>query len=204
MGHYGVAVDTIKVLPFGPGIESEGRVCHYDGGVLKVLVVASDWIRKGGAAALKAAALARAGGLSLELTIVGDSPSDLPEWAHAVGGVDRARMSELYAAHHVLLEMARANAGGVTLTDAHAHGLPVIATSTGGTASIVADGRTGYLVEGGLVGIGAAAAALAAISEPELWSSFSRAAVQRSRSSLNWDVWADNVVAMCRGLLPRG
>ncbi len=56
-------------------------------------------------------------------------------------------MADLYAAHDVLLEPARANAGGVTLTDATASGLPVVATRTGGVPSIVDDGVTGFLVD---------------------------------------------------------
>lgn len=196
---YGVEDDRVSVVPFGPGIVPGSQARPPMGGrSLRVLAVASDWERKGGDAVIEVARRARAAGLPVELTVVGEPPRRLPDWIASAGRVARSDMSKVYSTHDVLLELAEANAGGVTMTDAHAHGLPVIATATGGTASIVDAGHSGFLVPQGTDGFGPALEALSALSRPEVWEAFSAAARSRHGSTLNWDVWADRVLCMAR------
>ncbi|MGN8026984.1 glycosyltransferase [Microbacterium sp. 22242] len=163
---------------------------------LRVLLVASEWERKGGDRALAAVARARAAGADIELTVIGRAPA-LPDGVRALGRLTAGGLSSEYDRADVLLELARANAAGVTLTDAAAHGLPAIATATGGVPSIVADGRSGWLVPDDDTAAGAAAARLTALGRGE-WGSVSRAAASGwYAQSLDWALWAENVTALC-------
>lgn len=100
----------------------------------------------------------------------------------------------------MLLEPALANAGGVTLTDATASGLPVVATRTGGVPAIVDDGVTGVLVSPGCV-VPDAVAALTVLARPEPWHAMSTAARDRGRDVLSWATWARAAEELCREAL---
>lgn len=201
---YAVGTHQCILAPTGPGIEPTvvptGRESSSQ--TLHALLVSSDWHRKGGDVAVEAVRRARERGTEVVLTVVGDAPSGLPEWARSRGRLDAAALSTEYARADVLLELASANAAGVTLTDAAAHGLPVIAANVGGVASIVRDGETGVLVtadeplsvddlaEG-------AADALAQFGDPAFRSRLGEAARARWASDLNWDEWARRTLSAC-------
>jgi glycosyltransferase involved in cell wall biosynthesis len=200
--HYAADPADCRVIPFGPGVEPPSPVRPaVHNGPLRILVVASDWHRKGGVLALEAVERLRREGTAAALTVVGDAPT-LPSWVCALGRLPRSEMASVYAGHDVLLEMASANAGGVTMTDAHAFGLPVVATKTGGTASIVDDGVTGLLVDDSASAV-QAAAALRALSDRTVRTGFSARALRRHEELLNWDRWARDVLALCADAIGR-
>ena len=203
---YAVAPSRIRVAPFGPSAtSSRAPTGPRPGEPLRVLFVGRDWARKGGDLALQVVAALRHQGMPCELTVVGDGP-DLPAGATRLGRVPRERMGELYASHDVLLEPARANAGGVTLTDATASGLPVVASRTGGVPTIVDDGVTGVLVDPERL-VPEAVDALARLARPDTWGAMSRAAQRRGRNELSWERWASTAAELCahvrRGPLDR-
>lgn len=191
VNHYGMAPDRVTVAPFGPAITpapGATRDRRASAG-LRVLLVANDWTRKGGQAAVAAVARLRRAGVPATLTVVGQCPADVPDWIRPAGRLSREDLSRAYFTHHVLLELARANAGGVTLTDAAAHGLPVVATNTGGVADIVAHGRSGLLV----TTPEQEDSALLTMTDPAARERWSAGAVGRSAHVLNWDTWAAHV-----------
>lgn len=200
---YGVDPARIRVAPFGPSVTSAApppgpRV----GAPLRVLFVGSDWHRKGGDRALEVVSALRSRGMPCELTVVGDAGPDLPTGATRLGRVAREEMAALYAGHDVLLEPARANAGGVTLTDATASGLPVVATRTGGVPAIVDDGVTGVLVDPGDP-VAESVAALTRLARPDVWRDMSRAARRRGAHELSWERWATTASGLCAQVLDR-
>ena len=200
---YAVGTHAVVVAPTGPGIlPSPGAFRASSGrGPLRVLLVAADWQRKGGATALEAMAAARGRGLDAELTIVGAAPDVLPGWATSLGHLDAARLSTEYLRADVLLELADANAAGVTLTDAAAHGLPVIATAVGGVPSIVQHERTGLLLAPGDGNAGRTAAALLDLADPELRARLGATAKAHFEEELSWSIWAERALAACRHAL---
>lgn len=190
--HYGMAADRVTVAPFGPaitpGADRGSRTTRETGG-LAGLLVASHWERKGGEQAVDAIGRLREAGIDATLTVVGECPAGLPEWVLPVGKLGREELSRAYLRHDVLLELARANAGGVTLTDAAAHGLPVIATDTGGVADIVVHQGSGILVTTEQD----EDAALTAMLDSSTRQHLSNGAIDRYRNILNWDAWAGHV-----------
>jgi glycosyltransferase involved in cell wall biosynthesis len=192
---YGVEPARIRVAAFGPSAPSPRPPAGpRPGEPLRVLFVGRDWVRKGGDRALQVVSELRAAGTPCELTVVGEGP-DLPSGARRLGRVARSRMGELYASHDVLLEPARANAGGVTLTDATTSGLPVVATRTGGVATIVDDGVTGFLVDAESP-VAGSVAALVRLAVPGLWRDMSEAARRRGADELSWEHWAAAAVEL--------
>ncbi|WP_298745157.1 glycosyltransferase [uncultured Microbacterium sp.] len=194
----GVDLTRVIVAPPGAAIAPRPatRAAAAPARPLRVLVVASDWERKGGDRALAAVAHARAAGTEIALTVIGSTPA-LPGDVRALGRLGASELSAEYARADVLLELARANAAGVALTDAAAHGLPAIATSVGGVPSIVAEGRSGWLVPDGDAASAAAGELLVALGRGE-WGGISRAsAAAWYAEALDWASWAERVAALC-------
>lgn len=200
---YGVQPANCDVVPFGPRMEPVRGLQRLPKPGLRVLVVASDWRRKGGDQALRAVASVRRDYPQTTLTVVGNAPL-LPTWVLRLGRVSAHEMADIYHEHDVLLELAEANAGGVTLTDAHAFGLPVIATDTGGVNSIVAHGESGILVTPGENAHEDAVSALIAVQDQHLRLSLSTGALNRYHKLLNWNRWADSTLRICQNIRFRG
>lgn len=186
----GVTADRVHVVPFGPRLEPRVFEAPAPRRNRRVLLVASNWERKAGDRVVRAVARARdRSDQAPELTVVGNSPVRLPEWVTHLGRVQPDRMAEIYASHDILVDLAAANAGGVTLTDAHAYGLPTVATDVGGVADIVQDQSTGYLVSDSDAEE-QAASALLQLNDDDTWSRMSRAARTHHERTLNWSTWA--------------
>lgn len=200
---YAVGTHQCVLAPTGPGVappsawQREAR-----SGPLRALLVASNWQRKGGDVAVDAVRRARARGVPASLTVVGDAPAGLPEWVSARGRLDAAALSTEYQNADVLLELTSANAAGVTLTDAAAHGLPVIATRVGGVGSIVLDGATGVLVKttdasSSTAFAERAADALATLQDPSVRTRMSAAAREHWQTDLTWAAWTTRTMSAC-------
>ncbi|MEA3550266.1 glycosyltransferase family 4 protein [Pseudarthrobacter sp. C1] len=195
----GARPDSCRVIPFGPSMQPPSPVRRQCGKGLRVLVVARDWQRKGGDLAVAAVASFRVQHPNTTLTVVGDAPH-LPGWVTNLGRVPREAMPSVYAEHDVLLELAEANAGGVTLTDAHAFGLPVVATDTGGVRSIVADGVSGILIDRTKNLELQVRTALEELSDSAFYQNMVNGSNERHRSLLNWDTWALETTRLCKDI----
>ncbi|MHA6513099.1 glycosyltransferase [Tessaracoccus sp. Z1128] len=192
----GFSPQDVTVAPFGPAIQPTGdEPARPSTGPLRLLMVSSNWERKGGPDVLATRQELMRRGMDVELTVVGEAPS-LPEEVRGLGRVSRDQMRELYATHHVLLELSTSNAAGVTLTDAAAFGLPVVASDTGGVSTIVRDGVTGFLVTPGA--INKAADLVAALADADTRAEMSLAARRHAEATLSWGAWADAAIAACR------
>lgn len=191
----GVPATAVTVARFGPAIAPppDGRHPHPpEAGPLRLLLVATDWERKGGDLALAAVQRVRDRGLEAELTVVGARGRALPEHVRHHEHLAPAELSRLYATHHVLIEPSRASAGGVVVTDALHHGLPVLATAVGGLPDLVQDGRTGWLVPADPDLETLADAITERVMAADL-PAVSRAAGTWARSQASWAGWATAV-----------
>lgn len=189
----GFSAERVLVAPFGPAItpDDSPRGVSADG-PLRLLMVSSDWTRKGGPVVLAVWRLLRDRGVNASLTVVGDAPADLPTEVRALGRASHDEMRTIYSTHDVLLELAGSNAAGVTLTDAAGFGLPVVASRTGGVSGIVDDGVTGFLVEPGSAD--EAAARVTDLLDTQVRTVMGTAARRRAERLLNWSAWADEAM----------
>jgi glycosyltransferase involved in cell wall biosynthesis len=158
---YGVDVEKVKVIPWGPNIECDRtpKDIHViakakSSNPCRLLFVGSDWRRKGEDRALKVAQELNKMGLNTELTIVGCQPltgEPLPSFVRWEGFINkytaegREKMEELLAASHFLILPTRADCTPLVLTEANSFGVPCLATNVGGIGTIINDGVNGKL-----------------------------------------------------------
>lgn len=210
---YGAERSRILVAPFGANLDTLPQAAPSEprcGGALRLLFVGKEWERKGGDTALEALAALRRMGRAATLTVVGC----IPPGAGTVAGLEvagfldkadagqRRRLDGLFANADFLLMPVRAECYGIVFCEAAAHGLPQIATATGGVPSIVEDGVTGRLLPPGSSGEAFAEAIVAAVADREAHAAMRGASRRRSEQVLNWDRWGADVARAARGLLP--
>lgn len=118
-------------------------------GVVKLLFVGLDFVRKGGPALLDV--MERLSGEPIELTIVTgvEALSRIPGSARVVARppAAKAELSSLYADADVFVFPTTFEPYGLVVCEAMAHGLPVVATRTPAMAEIVGPMGTPLLVE---------------------------------------------------------
>jgi glycosyltransferase involved in cell wall biosynthesis len=149
------------------------------------------------------------GGVDAVLVLVGDGElrGETEALAQALGVADRThfagfqrRIRDWYAAFDVSL-LTSANEGTpVVAIESLAAGRPVVATRAGGTATVVRDGESGYLVEIGDVG-GLAARLAELARDPELRRRLGAAGEADVRKRFATPRMADEIEAVYRRLL---
>jgi glycosyltransferase involved in cell wall biosynthesis len=65
---------------------------------------------------------------------------------HFIGWVDRSKKEQMFNDSYAFVQSSRDEAMSMSLLEAMAHGLPVVATDVGATASIVRNGSEGFLI----------------------------------------------------------
>ncbi|MGA8206817.1 MAG: glycosyltransferase, partial [Candidatus Dormiibacterota bacterium] len=147
----------------------------------------------------------------VQLLFVGDVSSDgaqvdqrgeLEERSRALGVRDQVcflgaqpqdRLALLYCLADVVVMPSHSESFGLVALEAQACGTPVIAASVGGLRDVVADGRTGYLVEGRDPTDYAEAIAKVISQSPEAQAPMRRAALRRARN-FTWDRTVDRLL----------
>lgn len=121
---------------------------------------------------LRAVAAARARGVAARALVAGDGAAraelealardlDLASAVTFCGFVPDADLPALYAACDIYVHTGRAESFGLSVLEAAASGLPVVAVAEGGPLEILRDGETGLLVPPTPAGLADAIAALA-------------------------------------------
>lgn len=156
---YGIDSSKIKVVPYGPNMESgktrsevEAIVDSRPAAPCRLLFIGTDWIRKGGNVAAQVAASLNESGLEAELTVVGCSPSalePLQSFLKIAGYLDTSKpkdaeeLRNLIARSHFLLLPTTADCFPSVLTEANSFGVPALATKVGGLETQIHDGLNG-------------------------------------------------------------
>ncbi len=152
----------VAVIPFGANLGRHNKPGTVESWItnrpvnrLRLLFVGRDWRRKGGDLVIATARALRDRGLEIGLDVVGcpvpAQYGDLP-WVTAHGRLTASdaqamrTLTRLYAEAHLLFVPSRAEAFGLIYAEAHAHGVPVLATDTGGIPGIVRNHETGRLL----------------------------------------------------------
>jgi glycosyltransferase involved in cell wall biosynthesis len=203
-----------EAVPFGVNFERLPETCPSKPplGRLNLLFVGLDWVRKGGDIAVAALDRLNAFGIRAHLTVVGQCPDEHrghPDIAWA-GFLDKnrpgeaERLARLYREAHFLLLPSRADCTPMVIAEAMAHGTPVLATDTGGTASQIGGRGTGRLLSA-VASPEAWAREIAAIAAgPEGYRFMSEACFDRSQTLLSWGKWAGDIERLARQAAAEG
>ncbi|MBW2705535.1 MAG: glycosyltransferase family 4 protein [Deltaproteobacteria bacterium] len=203
--HYGIARDKISLIPFGANLDREpdrqAVLGRNVGAKIKILFLAKEWQRKGGAIALDTLRNLEKMGVAAELTVCGVTPPSgeshpsmrvVPYLDKNIPG-DRNQFERILSESHLLLLPTRTECYGVVFCEANAYGLPVFATRVGGIPAIVEDGLNGYLLPLEAEGKDFAERIARACLNPETYQTLNRGARERYEKVLNWDAWAQTV-----------
>ena len=116
-------------------------------------------------------------------------PSDVPDLYRLVA-----------AGHGVFVNPALTEPFGLTLLEAGATGLPIVATNDGGPRDIIANCDNGLLVDP-LCGDAIEKALLRALTEPDQWKKWSEAGIHGTRKHYSWSNHADRYLRDVRDIL---
>lgn len=159
---YGCDPRRISIVPLGANVEdgisesdASSLVNKRLGTPLRLLLVGVDWERKGCSFAIDVAETLRQRGVNVHLDIVGCLPpagSNVPDFVTCHGFLLKSSPEDVALLRRLFLEATmfvlptQAECQGVVFNEAAAHGLPIIATDTGGVSSVVQHGKTGTLM----------------------------------------------------------
>jgi glycosyltransferase involved in cell wall biosynthesis len=143
--------DKIKVVPYGaPKVHARANTYQKNNDKLKVLWVGTFSIRKGAHYALSAW---RKLNIDAELYVFGAQElpdrllQGLPDNIKFSGTVPKEKLSEYYLKSDVLLFPSLCDGFGMVVTEAFAHGLPVITTRNVGACDLVVPYSNGLIID---------------------------------------------------------
>ena len=214
---YGVARERIALIPngvdldrFRPGPADPRLAAALGLAGRRVILAATRLVpRKGVDRLLAALPAVRAAVPDVALVVAGDGPQRVELEAMARGhpvlflGAQRTeQMPDLYRLADVVALPNRAEPGEadgipMTLLEAQACGLPVIAGRAGGSPEAVRDGETGLLVDG--EDAGAIAAALVRVLTDRALAARLAAGALAVSSGRDWESRTEAFLALCRG-----
>ncbi len=139
-------------LPYIPTWEEvkEARDSRENNNELSLMMISSGWERKGGPFALAVVQELNCRGIPARLDVIGAAPRDL-SGARALGYINKwtpggsRKFKEAMLAADFFIMPSLAEAYGMSLWEAAAHGLPMVGRATGGISSIIRNGETGLL-----------------------------------------------------------
>ncbi|GCC52047.1 hypothetical protein SanaruYs_22790 [Chryseotalea sanaruensis] len=191
-------------IPFGSNI-SEAATIHTPKTVLQedcnLLFVGVDWKRKGADIALKIHQALLGLGIPSRLTMVGLSfPAEetIPEFVTVIPHIDKdseagdLQIKRLFKQALFFVLPTRADCTPIVISEAFSFGLPVLATNTGGIASQVEHGITGFLfLEDDVEGYVRIITKL--LCEKESYKLLSENCLEAYRNTFNWNSWVRNL-----------
>lgn len=203
--HYGADPARTLQIPWGANLKALEPIPPEERPTSpwRLLFVGVDWEGKGGDILLESFRILRTRGRPVELDIVGCAPSDPPPSIEGVtfhGFISKntpegqARLQELFRRAHLFVLPTRFDAFPTVIAESASFGLPAISYRTGGLTTNVIDGETGVLLEEGAPPAAFAEAIDTLMSDPERYRAMAAAALRFSCETLNWDIWAKNIV----------
>ncbi len=148
---YGVPSDRVVINP--PGVDLElwersGEPRPSDGSV-RVLFVGGDFVRKGGNLLVEWFKQLPPGQVRLDLVTREPVDPHPGLFVHANLTPNSAELLRLYHDADLFVLPSLAECFGIATVEAMAAGLPVVASDSGGTADIIAEGENGHIVAAG-------------------------------------------------------
>ena len=151
---YGLSKEKISVVPLGANLDfiPAKEELNVDGNSCRLLFLAVEWERKGGAIALETFYQLRKKGINATLHIIGCVPPVAIKDAaiSVIPYLNKNNPNEFQQLHQILLQTnflllpTRAEAAGVVFCEASAYGIPSITTNTGGVTTYVREDVNGF------------------------------------------------------------
>lgn len=208
---YGAPAEWTHVAPFGANLDDppsrEEALAPRTSAQYRLLFLGVNWERKGGRIALDTLRQLERRGIAAELVVCGCAPpADVQHQRMTVipfldkGSVeDRRRLRALFLTSHVFFLPTRAECSGVAFCEAHAYGLPVVTTDTGGVSEVVTHGENGILLPPEAGGEDYAQVISELRRAPGRLMRLGKAGRAGFEERLNWDAWGMTM----RGVIER-
>jgi glycosyltransferase involved in cell wall biosynthesis len=213
---YAVPDERVAVVPFGANLidvpsrdDVRRRLTALNRSTCTLLLLGRDWHRKGTDHAVEATRLLRTAGVDARLHVAGcRAPHDvtLPAEVTVHGHLDKAdpasaaRSAELLRQASSLVLPSRAEISPTVLEEAQAFGLPVVASRMAGTASMMAEGRSGVLGTPEVFAYEAAFDIHPFRLSPPVYDGMTRAAREHYEQRVNWRSAINVVVGWTRAI----
>jgi glycosyltransferase involved in cell wall biosynthesis len=205
VGHYRADESRVHVVPFGANLHTvpdrDALFNRQPSERCRLLFVGVDWERKGGEIAYRTMLALEERGLNPTLTVVGCIPPR--KFRHQrmtiIPFLDKNKVSEqrelfrIYMQSDFLISPTRMDCTPMVFPEANAFGLPVIATDTGGVASVITDGENGYLFPPTAPPDDYADSIAANCRDQQRYLELRTRSRQAFESKLNWKTWAEGV-----------
>ena len=209
---YGAPTAKVHVVPFGAnldGIPPRAEVLQPSSNGCRLLLVGTDWQRKGADIACDTVRHLRAAGIDASLTICGRQPPAPIADPHVrvipflrqQEPEQREALLRLYREADIFLLPTRAECAGIAFSEASAFGLPIVATDTGGVATAVRPGVNGVLLPPAAGAADYAAAIRALLADRPTFEALRQSSRTAYDTRLNWDAWGAAVAEVIRGVL---
>lgn len=215
---YGINPDKIRIVPLGsnmPAVQTSdveemiARRAATIGDKISLCLVGVDWYRKGADVASAVTSILANNGISAELTVAGcEPPGSSPFWVKTTGFLDKStpeglsKLARLFEDSHFIMLPSRADCTPIVLSEAASHGLPSLASRTGGIASIVSNGVTGHMFMPDESPHVWADCIKALIRDPARYAALCRSARNDFEQRLNWIEAGKVVKRLIEELLP--
>lgn len=199
--HYHVREDKLSCISFGANLlevpDREQALAHRPISPLQLLWVGVDWRRKGADVAVSCLDELLKAGIDARLTICGCAPPEgfdhprvkIAGFLNKRDPEQRKRLSRLFLDAHFFIFPTRAEAFGVVVAEASAHGLPTLGANTGGVPGVLRDGENGRLLPPASDGRAYAEMIRAVLADPDEYPKLVRGSRDLYERELNWDAW---------------
>lgn len=202
---YHAACHKVFTIPFGANFQEtpcrEDAINHGPAKLLNLLWLGVDWHRKGADIAVDCLQHLLEAGIDARLTICGCNPP--AGFSHPRVRVipflnkhdleQRKKLTELFLESHFFIFPTRAEALGVVIAEASAHGLPTIGADTGGVQGVLRDGQNGALMPPEADGAAYAEKIKEIWSTPAEYARLVHGSRELFERELNWDAWGRSI-----------
>ncbi len=209
IGNYGLPADQVRVYPMPSALPLESIPEKIDiptwkalAGTLRLLLVGRDYRRKGIDIAMEVTRNLNEAGVPTELTVCG-AQGESNQMIKFVGPFKKNDPDELekyislYRRAHLLIHPAYFEAAGIVPGEAAAFGTPTITNDTGGLATTVKDGVSGYVLPHASPAEVYVEKIKEIVADPQTYYHVCRTSRERYDQELNWKVrgeWLGNLL----------
>jgi glycosyltransferase involved in cell wall biosynthesis len=201
--YYNADPRKVHYIPSGANFEEadipprEAALRHSLDGGITLLWVGVDWQRKGGVVAYDCLLGLLSKGVNARLVVCGCVPPgryrhpqlEVIPFLSKRDPVQRRRLSQLFLEANFFLFPTAAEAFGIVLCEASAHGLPSLVRDTGGVGGAVRDGENGYLLPSDANGEQYAEKILTIVQDRSVYDALVHTSRRAYEEKLNWDAW---------------